>query len=66
MFRVDHELDGNNLNGRHDSFKFIMYTIWIMHIVQFLANTMMEIEDNQKPGKEVESINDTEESLLNK
>ena len=49
MFRVDHEIDGNNLNGRHESFKFIMYIIWLMHVFQFLANTMMEVEDNNTP-----------------
>ena len=33
MFTVDHEHDGNNLNGKDESFEFIMYIIWVMHIV---------------------------------
>ena len=57
MFTVDHELDGNNLNGKDESFEFIMYIIWIMHIVQFLANTEMIVKVKEDEGAAVEGEN---------
>ena len=38
MFLVNHEDEGNNLNGRDSSFRSIMYITWAMHIVQLLVN----------------------------
>ena len=44
MFKVDHTLDGNTLVDKTASFRYIMMIIWIMHILQFLMNTMIEVE----------------------
>ena len=60
MFKVDHTMDGNTLAGKTASFRYIMYIIWIMHVLQFFTNTMIEVED-EKPRVEGEKS----EALLN-
>ena len=46
-------MDGNTLTGKTASFRYIMMIIWIMHILQFFTNTMIEVEDT-KPKVEGE------------
>ena len=47
MYLVDHESEGNKINGKDGSFKFIMYIIWIMHVIQFFANTDMVVNEKK-------------------
>ena len=55
MFKVDHTLDGNSLVDKTASFRYIMMIVWIMHILQFLMNTMIEVEvEDEKPKVEGE------------
>ena len=62
MFKVDHTMDGNTLVDKTASFRYIMMIIWIMHILQFLMNTMIEVEvEDEKTKVEGEKS----EALLN-
>ena len=55
-------MDGNTLVDKTASFRYIMMIIWIMHILQFLMNTMIEVEvEDEKPKVEGEKS----EALLN-
>jgi hypothetical protein len=47
MYFVDHETEGNKINGEDGSFKFIMYIIWIMHVIQFFTNTDMVVNEKK-------------------
>ena len=54
MYGIDNTDAINNLNSKTQSYEFIMYIIWIMHVVQFLTNTMIEVEDLQAMDRKVD------------
>ena len=54
MYGIDNTDATNNLNSKTQSYEFIMYIIWIMHVVQFLTNTMIEVEDLQAMDRKVD------------
>ena len=66
MFLVNHEDDANNLNGREQSFRSIMYITWAMHIIQLLLNHQIIVDDIQDgdtrlEGQKVEPLLENEE-----
>ena len=66
MFLVNHEDDANNLNGREQSFRSIMYITWAMHIIQLLLNHQIIVDDLQEgdtrlEGEKVDPLLENEE-----